>query len=452
VRIAVVGGGLAGLVTAHRLTQPSITVSVLEASERPGGGIGSVRVGDLVLPAGPDAFWGRKPWATALCRELGLELVAPAASGAWLWTEGGLVAYPAGAAFGIPGDPGEVLRWPGLSRSGRRRALADLLKAKRKPEGDQTLGAMLRRRLGDEATDRAVGPLLEASTLGDVDRMSLRATYPELEAWEGWQGSLIRGAQAANRQLRKGPEPGPILVRPRGGLEALVGTLVERLGPSLRISAEVEGIAPDGDGWRAAVRDAEPVEADVLVLAVPADVASRLLGPVAPGASRGLADLQAVHAVTALLVYAEGTAERLPPGTGFVVPRGRAPMRSCAWLSSRWPDLTEGGRAVVSCALGGAGVEDLTDADDDAIVDACVRHLAAVLPLPAACDDARVVRWPGGIPCYGLGHLERVAAIREQLPPGIVVVGRAYDGTDVPDVVRGADEVAATITDQEPRT
>ena len=448
-RIAVVGGGVAGLTTAYRLARATADVVVIETLI-PGGALRTVDVGGFPLPAGADAFWGRKPWAVDLCRALGLEVVAPASSGTYLWTDAGLVAYPSDTAFGIPGDPGDVLRWPGLSRAGRRRALADLLKTKRKDEGDQTLGALLRRRLGDEATDLAIAPLLTAPSLGDVDAMSLRATFPDLERWEDWQGSLIRGSQAARRSLRKGPEVRPMLVRPRGGVEALAQRLSVELGERVRSGCGAVRLER-GAGWRLVLDGGEPVDADAVVLATPASVARRLLGAIAPQASEALEDLGTASAVTAVLVYPEDTQTALPDGTGFVVPRGKAPMRSCAWLSSRWPDPSYGSRAIVSCALGGAGDDDVVRAPDADVVQACARHLAAVLPLPEAPEHAAVVRWPDVLPRYELGHVERVARIRERLPPGIFVVGQAYDGADVADVVRAAGEVAdAVIQELEP--
>ena len=431
-RVAVVGGGLAGLTAAYRLTRASADVTVFESADRPRGALRSVEVGGIRLPAGADAFWARKPAAVDLCRELGVQVASPATSGTWLWTEGGLVAYPTGTAFGIAGDPGDVLRWPGVSRAGRRRALADLLKARRKDAGDQTLGALLRRRLGDEVTDLAVGPLLTAPTAGDVDRMSIRACFPELERWEASQGSLIRGAQAANRAVRKGPDPGPMFVQPRGGVEALTEALTERLGEHrVRTGSRVTALGS--------------LEADAIVLAVSASEARRLVASIAREAADDLDAIRAASVVVALLVYPEGTASALPDGTGFVAPRGKAPMRSSAWLSSRWPSPSFGTRAIMSCILGGAGDEDILHAADHEIAEACERHLAAVLPLPAHAEHAAVVRWPDAIPQYDLGHVERVARIRDHLPQGIFVVGQSYDGVDVPDVVRAAGEVAAAV-------
>ena len=116
---------MSGLTAAYRLGAAGIDATVLEAGATTGGKLRSVEVGGLRLPAGPDSFLARKPWAVELCRELGIgdELIAPRGSGAFLWTAAGLVPYPTGTAFGIPGDLGDVFRWPGLSRRGRRRAL-----------------------------------------------------------------------------------------------------------------------------------------------------------------------------------------------------------------------------------------------------------------------------------------------------------------------------------------
>ena len=274
--------------------------------------------------------------------------------------------------------------------------------------------------------------------------MSLRATYPDLERWEHWQGSLIRGSQAARRALRKGPDPGPLLVRPRGGVEALPRALAERLGAAVRTGTAARELEM-GPPLRVTTDGSDVIEADAVVLAVPSSVAARLLTEGAATAASALEGLSTASAVTASFVYPEGTQEVLPDGTGFVVPRGRAPMRSCTWLSSRWPDLSFGTRAIVSCALGGVGDDDVLDAPDDDVVEACARHLAAALPLPAEPEHALVVRWPGSLPVYEPGHLERVARIRELAPPGIFVVGPAYDGTDVADVARAAAEVADAV-------
>ncbi len=375
-----------------------------------------VEVGGLSLEPGPDSLAARKPWGVDLCRDLGLTLVAPGASGAFLWTDTGLFPYLAGTAFGIPGDVGDVLRWPGVSSRGRLRALVDLVKRKRRDGVEETLGELLRRRLGEEATDLAIAPLLAGLHAGDV-------------------GSLIRGAQAAQRSARNA-EPGPMFLRPSSGMRELVDALAEVLGESVRTGAEVTNV---GDHDVRLAGGSEPVEA--VVLACGADAASALLGTLAPG---GLSAIHSVSTGVVFLVYPPGTADALPDGTGFVVPRGEAPMTAATFVSRKWPDERFADRAVVRCYVGGAGDEDVLHAPDEEIVEACGRHLSAVLDLPRP-SASRVHRWWRAMPQYELGHLDRVRGIREALPPGIFVVGSAFDGVGVSDLVRAAEETAAQV-------
>ena len=435
-RVVVIGGGISGLTTAYRLAAAGVDVTVREASDRPGGKLGTVQVGDVRLETGADSFVARKPWAVDLCRDLGLagELVSPGAKGAYLWTDRGLVAFLKDAPFGIPGDIGDVMRWPGVSGAGRRRAAQDLLRGKRKDGAEETLGGLLRRRLGDEATDMAVAPLLAGLYAGDVDRLSASATFPELVAWEATQGSLIRGSQAAMRSASRGT-PTPMFVKPKGGVERLTDTLAASLGDRVVTGAPVGSLAElEADG---------PVAATVL--AVPAFEAARLVEPDAATASDDLRAIPYASTGVVFLVFGDGTQASLPEGTGFVVPRGKAPMTACTWISSKWPDPAYGSRAVVRCYVGGVGDEDVLEASDDELLDACVRHLAAVLDLPERPESSSVVRWLRAMPQYEIGHVERVAAIRRSLPAGIFVVGSAYDGVGIPDCVRGAGETAEQV-------
>ena len=436
-RVAVVGGGVAGLATAFRLRQAGAEPVVFEKSVTHGGVIAPpVAVGGLVLEPGPDSLAARKPRGVALCRDLGLSMVPPGATGAFLWTDAGLIPSLRDAAFGIPGDVGDVLRWPGLSRRGRARALADLLKRKRRDGVEETLGELLRRRLGDEATDRAIAPLLAGLHAGDVDRLSADATFPELLAWESSQGSLIRGAQAAIRTA-SGAAPGPLFLRPARGMRQLVDALADMLGGDLRTGVEVTRVSDRtlvlADGA------SEPV--DAVVLACGAGAAASLLDSEAPP---DLASIPSVSTGVVFLVYPAGTASALPDGTGFVVPRGAAPMTAATFVSRKWPDARFEDRAVIRCYVGGAGDEDVLDAPDGEIVEACVRHLGAVLDLPTPVAS-RVHRWWNAMPQYERGHRARVEAIRAQLPAGMFLVGSAFDGVGVSDIARAAEETAEQV-------
>jgi oxygen-dependent protoporphyrinogen oxidase len=442
-RAVVVGGGAAGLTAAYRLhrADPSIELTVLEAEGAVGGKLTSVPVGDLEMDAGPDSFVARKPWAIELCAELGLSLREPGARGAFAWTEHGLEPLPE-TALGVPADLDGFARWRGMSLRGRLRALSDLLRPSRAPGSDESLGSLARRRLGDEATETLIQPLLGGLFAGDVDRLGVAATFPELAGWERGLGGLIAGARAA---FRKGRSAGPMFLRPTEGVRALPNALLHGIGSDrIRTGARGSAIVPDPPGWVVRAEDGD-VPADAVVLATPAHTSSSFLEEVAPVAASELRAIPYVSTGVVLLVYPSGTADALPDATGFVVPRGRAPMTAATFVSRKWPSAEFGDRAVLRCFVGGAGAEDVLDETDQDIVDAVCRHVSAVLPLPSTPQSSRVVRWRDAMPQFEVGHLERVSRIMGSLPPGIVVAGNAYRGVGVADAVRSVTDAAERV-------
>ena len=446
-RVVVVGAGVAGLATAYRLVSgPSPPeVLVLEADEEPGGKIRSARVGGIELEAGPDSLLSRKPWAVELCRELGLgdELAAPTSAPASVYTGAGLLRFPSGP-FGISTDPVELLRWPGMSYAGKVRAGGDLVLPRRREDTDESLGSLLRRRIGDEATEKLVAPLLGGLFAGDVDRLSVQATFPELAAWERDHGSLVRGARAATKagRARAGGSVPPMFLRLRGGLRRLTSALAEALGADrVRLGQPVTGISKEGDGFVVLLGDRE-LAADAVVLSSPAFVTAELVEGLAPRPSELLRAIPYVTTAVVLLVYAEGTGERLPESSGFVAPRGALAVTAATLVSRKWPDPAFGGRAVVRGFVGASGMEDVVDASDDELVARVAGQLAEIYPLPAEPEAAEVVRWPRAMPQYEVGHLDRLAEIESGLPPGLFLVGQAFRGAGIPDCVRQANQVA----------
>ena len=447
-RVVIVGGGVAGLATAYRLLHAEGTpaeVVVLEAEAAPGGKVRSVRVGELELEAGPDSLLGRKPAGVELSRELGLgqDLVPPGTGVTYIWSDSGLLRFPSGP-FGISTDLRELWGWPGMSRRGKLRAAVDLARRPRKEQADESLGSLIRRRLGDEATEALVAPLLGGLFAGDIDGLSVEATFPELASWERLHGSLIRGSRAATRSARE-RATAPMFLRLKGGLGRLTAGLADAIGPErIRCGANVEGFRASADGYVVSTGDRE-YSADIVVFASPAFVTADLVEPLVPDAARELRRIRYVSTAVVLLVYPDGTGSALPDASGFVVPKGKLAMTACTLVSRKWPERSFGDRAVVRCFVGADGVEDIVDRPDEEIVDGVSRQLAALLPLPAGPEAARIVRWPRSMPQYEVGHLARVAAIERAMPPGTFVVGHAYRGAGISDCVRQANEVAERI-------
>jgi oxygen-dependent protoporphyrinogen oxidase len=456
-RVVIVGAGISGLAAAHALlTSPEpgvpLEVMVVEGSDRPGGKLHTIDLDGLPVEAGADSFVVRKPWAVELCTELGLadEVVIPGTWGAFVWTRGELVAYPDRAPFGIPSDLGELLRWQGLPRGPKLRALLDMIRPRRKTTGDEPLGSLVRRRLGSGASRVLVEPLLAGLHAGDPMRLSVLATFPELKEWETTHGSLIRGAKAA--VAAAGEESGrkPLFASLWGGLSGLVDRLVEGIGSEkLRFRQRVRALRTSDHGLSVLTDETggPSFSADAVVLATPADEAAGILASITEEASRKLAEVPYASTAVILLAYPPGTASRLPQGTGLVVPHGEATVTACTWVSRKWPRKEFGERAVLRCFVGRAGSEEALRLTDDDLTAVVSREVEAATPLGAPPDAARVVRWDRSMPQYDVGHLQRVNRIEEILSgvPGVFVAGSAYRGVGIPDCIRQGREAAHRV-------
>jgi protoporphyrinogen/coproporphyrinogen III oxidase len=457
-RVIVVGGGIAGLVTAYRLLRVAngrgIEVTVLEASEQPGGKLRTAELEEFPVEDGADSFVVRKPWAMDLCRELGLEreLVAPAPGGVYVWTRGRLERFPTPAAFGVPAGVENLLRWRGLSGRGRLRAAADLIRPVGRDRGDESIGSLITRRLGQEAAESLVGPLLAGLHAGDANRLSVAATFPELRSWERDHGSLIRGSKASIKAARsrngQGDEP-PMFATVWTGLSRLVSVLAQAIGPErVVLDAPVASIHRSPRRWVVDVGGHERT-AKAVVIAAPAFEAARLLDQENPHAASELAGISYVSTAVVTMVYPPGTLTALPPGTGFIVPpsSGLEAITACTFVSSKWPRTEHANRAVVRCFVGRAGNEEWMDASDSKLVVAVSEDLRKAIGLKRTPEAFRVTRWPRAMPQYDVGHLDRVARIEEALEetPGMFVVGSPYRGVGIADCVRQAGETASVV-------
>ena len=449
-RVVVVGGGISGLVTAYRLTRTQNgdeppEVIVVERSGRVGGKIHTIDLLGFPAEAGADSFVVRKPWAVDLCRELGLggELVRPGAEGAHVWTRARLVPFPDRTAFGIPSTVRALLAWQGLSPGARLRALADVYRKPSSGDEDQSLGSLIRRRLGPEALRVLVGPLLAGIHAGDPDRLSLLATFPELRAWERGHESLVRGARAA---LKAAPSAGgePLFASVWDGLSGLVQVLEEAIGTDrvwLGTPATHVGASPSGLEVLAGER---PLQADAVVVTAPAGEAAAVLGSVNPSVAAELGTIPYVSTAVVFLVYPHGT---VPEGTGFVAPLGERTITACTWLSSKWPRPEHAGRLVMRCFVGKAGAEEALSLSDEALATVVAGEIREALSPQADPELTKVVRWPRAMPQYEVGHLDRMRRIEEALSatPGLFLTGSAYRGVGIADCVRQANETAQRV-------
>lgn len=452
--VVVVGGGIAGLSAAHRLSALSGSnaprITLLEAEGRLGGKIRTERIGGLALDVGPEALLTRQPAALELCRELGLadDLVAPVAERAFVWLDE-LRPLPPRLLAGAPDGAGTVVRSRILSPRGLARAGLDLVLPATPLDEDVSIGRLVRSRMGDEVLERLIDPLLGGIHAGRCDELSARATAPQLLAAVREQRSLVRGLRAMAAGAPTGG--GSPFMTLRGGLVELVTALEDRLmAADLRTGTRAAAVEPLGAGrHRVVLEGGEVLEADHVVLAAPAFAAADLLAGAAPALARTLREIDYASVATVALAYAPGTVT-LPEGaSGLLVPPTRPrTITASTWSSAKWAHLA-GGPVLIKCAVGTAGARTALDLDDATLLQRVRDDLQAAAGVDAEPVETRITRFPHGLPQYRVGHLDRVAAIDAALAelPGVQLAGAAYRGVGVAACIADGAAAAARIAD-----
>ena len=477
-RMAIIGGGIAGLAAAYELEKAGaagspVDYTLFEERPRLGGSLASEIVDGAVLERGPDSFITEKPAAAELCRELGLggELLPSndAARKTFIVVRNRLVALPDGLMFLVPTKLVPTALTPLFSLGTKLRMGLELLHPPRPGSGDESVAALVERHFGKQAVDRLADPLLSGIYGGDATQLSAQTVLPRLVEMERMYGSLTRGMLAAHRKMRSLAKHhssqtqnrgAAIFTALRGGMQQLVDTLVARLDPDrLRTATPVHAIARSGSAWSVDAGNTRE-QFDAIIMAAPAWVAAQLLAPVDAALGADLGGIPYSSSITVNLVYQESQLGTLPEGFGFLVPavEGRA-MLACTFVHRKFLGRTPPGKAVFRAFLGGMNNESLLGEPDAALVSVVRREMSEVLgakifPATAEPEHAQVSRWRRAMAQYAVGHKERMQRVSARVAalPGLRLVGNAYDGIGVPDCIRlgrqAARELAAVPAEQ----
>ena len=445
-RVAVVGGGVAGLAAAHRLVERGVReVVLLEAGDRLGGSIATERRDGFTIEAGADSFLTEKPWAVDLCERLGVPLVGTREGErrTYVVHDGRIEPLPDGFLLLAPTDLRALVASPLFSWRGKLRMALDLV-LPRSTAADESLAHFVRRRLGREALERVAEPLAGGIYTADAERLSLAATMPRFRELERRHGSVIRGLRAEAGASRAAGARYSLFAAPADGMGALVEALARRLPEgAVRLRSPVGTLAPDGATWRLRAGD-EALTADALVLAAPAWTAGPLLEPVDAVLGRLLGEIEYASSATVTLAYPSAEVPGVR-GFGFVVPAvERRALIACTWASRKFPGRAPEGHELVRAFVGGALRPDLLGRDDAALVEVVRDELRTLAGITAVPELSRVHRHRVAMPQYLVGHLERVAAIeaRAAALPALALAGAAYRGVGVPDCVRSGEGAA----------
>ena len=456
--MVVVGGGVSGLAAAYYLSRAArrdMRVTVLDKAPVLGGHLRTAEVAGVPVDVGAESLLNRRPEAVGLARAVGLgdDIVHPARVDAGLWTRGSLVALPGRTVMGVPADTSTLSAVLDPDEAAVVAAEPDLPGMPLPTGADVAIGRFVADRMGRAVVDRLVEPLLAGVYAGHADELSLAATVPALAAASARHRSLVGAAASVLAD-----EPGtdvPVFAGIRGGVGRLPAAIAAASGADLRTGVTVRGLARVPYGWRIETGPAarpEAIDADAVIVAVPAVPAARLLRDTAPAVSAGLAGLEYASVAVVTIALPSSGLPAVPAWSGFLVPPVDGRIIKAVTLSSvKWPWLgaAAGDLVVLRASVGRHGsVADL-QREDGELADLVLAELAVVLGVTGRPVDWTVTRWGGALPQYTVGHLERmsrVAAAAAALP-GLALCGAAYAGVGIAACVAAAQQAAAGILD-----
>lgn len=451
-RIVIVGGGISGLATAHRLVELGINpaeFTLLEASARLGGTIHTEHRDGFLLERGPDSFISEKPEGLALAKRLGLEsrLIQTNEQHrrSFIVRNGRLRAVPEGFQLLAPSRIWPFISTDIFSVGGKLRMAADLVLPRRNGQNDESLASFVRRRLGREALERMAQPMVGGIYTADPETLSLRATLPRFLDMERNHRSVILA------MLRQGPKRGTsgarysLFLSFDKGMQVLVDAL-KNLVPDVRLNTRVEAIQKLNDGWTIRTNTGESLEVDALCLAVPAHVAAELLANINQRLATQLNAIKYASTATISFAYPRSAIRHPLNGFGFVVPFiEKRSLIACTFSSVKFNHRAPDDHVLLRAFAGGALQPEIFASPDlETRVEAELRELLNIDRKPLF---TQVAKWERSMPQYEVGHLDRIEAIENEVRglPGLALAGNSYRGAGIPDCIRSGAAAAEQI-------
>jgi len=462
--VAIVGGGITGMSFAWHLQQQAgeagleVAYTLLEESNRWGGKIRTDYVdgyadAPFVVEGGPDAVLTQKPWALQMARQIGM--------GDRLWPtnddrrqtfvvhRGRPTPLPDGLLLIVPTKITPFVFSRLISPWGKLRMGLDLFIPPKRDGADETLADFMRRRLGAEALDKLAEPLLSGIYNADAEQQSLLATFPRFRDLEVKYGSLMRGMLAA-RKAR--PSPPANSKKPamftsfKNGMQELVDGLLPQLTGDLRLGTAVHAIKKKANGYQLSLNSGETLTADVVLLAVPAFAAAKLIKPFSQEAADDLNRIRYVSTGTVSLAFRRDEIGHPLNGFGLVIPRSeKRRVNAITWSSTKFNNRAPDGFVLLRVFFGGSRAPEMMSVADGELLATVSAELESLMGVTAEPLFHRIFRWRQSNPQYDVGHLDRVARIEAALPPGLWVTGSPYRGVGVPDCVHQAQQTAVKI-------
>jgi oxygen-dependent protoporphyrinogen oxidase len=467
-KVIIIGGGISGLSTAWLLRDKArkagieLDLTLLEKEKRLGGKIWSIREGGYTCEWGPNGFLDSKPQTLDLCRSIGVEKELHRSNDnarkRFIFSGGELHRLPEGAPSFLKS---RLISWPGKLRL----ALEPTPFIASAPAGvDETLADFGRRRLGGEALDKLIAPMVSGIFAGDPETMSLISCFPRIAELEREYGGLVRAMImlakkkkkdiAAGKVVSSAAGPGGVLTSFRDGIQHLSDVLQGSLDGIVKPGSAVTRIDKGQSmPYRVTCTDGSQHEADLVIAASPAFAVADMLDGIDADIAKVLRQIPYSSMTVVCFGYERERISHPLDGFGYLIPKKEGcSTLGTLWDSSMFENRAPEGKVLLRSMMGGACFPEYVKLGDDEVVARVRKDLKATMGIDAAPSFVRVFRHEQAIPQYTVGHGQRLDALDGLLKKhsGLILTGNSYRGIGLNDCVaaaqRASDEALTQLT------
>lgn len=449
-KICIIGGGISGLSSAYLIRNKAnelgipVEITLFEKENRVGGTIFTKVEKGFQIESGPNGFLNSKPYTLDLFNIAGLQELIIRSNDAsrirYIYRNGTLKKVPEGAL--------EFLKSSLISFMGKMRICGEFFISAKKENADETIADFAERRLGAEARDYLIAPMVSGIFAGDISKLSLKSCFPVIYELEKNYGGLFKGL-IKKKNKQSGPSgPSGILMSCKGGLYNGIIELKNKCEDiSFKIEEKIVSIRKGGNNYLVnSEKDEYPF--DKVILSAPAYDVAYILKNFNRRLSELFLEIPYAPACVVGLGFRESDLLHDLKGFGFLVPpKENKKILGILFSSSIFPERAPKGFKLIRIIMGGDMGHWILHKSREELIDIAYREANEILQFSGKPYVTEFIMYEKAIPQYYVGHSKRVEEIENILAnnKGLFVGGNTLFGIGINDCTRQSFNIASKI-------